>query len=197
LLEINVIFPGDGDIFSAYTTLLEKIDRRLGQMPACACPDGCDRCCRTSFTLFPVEAFHMREAFLHLPPETADRVRKRAAANFSDCPFLLGGLCAVYAGRPVLCRMHGHPFLRAGEGEDGVEIYPGCEQFPLESLPMTANGTRKVSALDLDGINQLLAAVNDVFWKETGPGKSGPCSRISVRDVPGDRFPEGEGHADL
>ena len=79
----------------------------------------------------------------------------------------------------------------------GMEIYPGCEQLPLESLPTTSNGTRKVSALDLDGINQLLAAVNDVFCRGTGPGGNGPCRRISVSEVPGDTFPEGEDHADL
>ncbi len=185
-------------MLTAYRTLLEKIDRRLGQIPECPCPDGCDQCCRISFTLFPVEAFHIREAFLRLSPATADRVRRQALdAHTPNCPFLQDGKCAVYTSRPVLCRMHGHPFLRRNEGEDELEIYPGCEHLPLESLPLTHNGNRKVSALDLDGVNELLAAVNDVFMKETGPEKNGPCRRISIRQVPGDRFSGGEDHADL
>jgi Fe-S-cluster containining protein len=143
----------EDDRFAPYGALLEKIDRRIGGMPPCPCPPGCDRCCRVSLTLFPVEAFHLREAFLRLRPAVAQRVARQAlAARSPVCPFLLDGACAVYASRPVLCRLHGYPFLRRVRGEDAVEIHGGCECLPLEAMPVSAGGgTRKVSAQDLDG----------------------------------------------
>jgi len=186
-------------VFAAYTTLLEKVDRRIAQVPPCACPAGCDRCCRVSFTLFPVEAFHLRGAYLRLPPAVAERVARRAlAVPAGDCPFLLDGRCAVYASRPVLCRLHGYPFVLRGREEDTLEIHPGCERLPLESLPVSGDGgSRKVSAQDLDGINGLLAAVNDVFCRCAGLGARGPYHRIAVSEIPAPRFPGGEHHADL
>jgi len=188
-----------GDRFAPYAALLEKIDQRIGRMPPCPCPPGCDRCCRVSFTLFPVEAFHLREAFLRLRPAVAQRVARQALAAPSPvCPFLLDGGCAVYASRPVLCRLHGYPFLRRVQGEDAVEIHPGCERLPLEAMSVSAGGgSRTVSAQDLDGINGLLALVNDFFCKQEGWRPNGPPSRIAVSAIPAARFPEGEAHADL
>ncbi len=187
------------DRFAPYGALLEKIDQRIGRMPPCPCPPGCDRCCRVSLTLFPVEAFHLREAFLRLRPAVAQRVARQALAAPSPvCPFLLDGGCAVYASRPVLCRLHGYPFLRRVRGEDAVEIHGGCECLPLDAMPVSAGGgTRTVSAQDLDGINGLLAMVNDVFCKQAGLGSHGPAARIAVSAIPGARFPEGGRHADL
>lgn len=183
---------------AAYATLLEKIDRRIARSPSCPCPPGCDECCRVPFTLFPVEAFRLREAFLRLPPAVAGRVARRAAdAPSRDCPFLIDGRCAVYAARPVLCRLHGHPFLRRVEGRDAVEIHAGCERLPLDALPVTADGAaRRVSALDLDAINGLLAAVNEVFCKSPGTGAYGPGARIAVSALPEPGFPGGANHAD-
>jgi len=185
-------------MYIAYANLLEKVDRHLAGLSGCDCPAGCDRCCRISFTLFSVEAHHLREAFLRLPAETAEGVRRRAARDPEGrCPFLAGGRCTVYASRPVLCRTHGHPFLRRQEAGGEAEIYPGCEQLPLESLPRSGDGTLKVSAFDLDGVNTLLAAVNDLFLREAGLSRNGPDSRIPVAEIPSDRFPGGDCHADL
>jgi Fe-S-cluster containining protein len=187
-----------GIMFIAYTQLLEKIDRHLAGLSVCECPPGCDRCCRIAFTLFPVEAYHLREAFLRLPDTTAEGVRRRAAEDpEGQCPFLEDGRCTVYASRPVLCRTHGHPFVRREEAGGEAEIYPGCEQLPLESLPRSENGSLKVSAFDLDGVNTLLAAVNDVFLREEGLSRDGPCPRVPVAQIPSDRFPGGGSHADL
>jgi len=183
---------------TAYTALLEKIDRRLQQMPACACPAGCDLCCRLSFTLFPVEAFHLRGAFLRLPGAAAERVRRQAAdPHAPGCPLLLDGRCAVYEARPVLCRTHGVPFFRRGEGEAGPALYPGCEHLPLAAPAGPGSGTRKVPALDLDGINELLVRVNERFCRDGGGWCPESSRRISVREVPGPGFPGGEAHADL
>lgn len=173
-------------MFSAYAHLLEQIDRRLARLPRCACPPECDRCCRVSFTVFPVEAFHLREAFLRLPGERADLVRRLVSVDPDGvCPFLLDCRCAVYASRPVLCRMHGHPFVHRRAGDDSVDVYPGCEALPLESLPCSGDGIRKVSALDLEGINARLAAVNDLFLREPEAGSFGTRERIPVAEIPG------------
>jgi Fe-S-cluster containining protein len=185
-------------MFAAYASLLEQIEGRLARIPRCACPPECDRCCRVSFTVFPVEAFHMRSAFLRLPRATAVLVRQRAtAAPESACPFLGDRRCAVYASRPVLCQLHGHPFVHRKEGEDRVAVYPGCEELSLESLPSSADGIRRVSALDLEGINVLLAAANNLFLQEPEYRTVRGRDRIPVTEIPGRWFPRGETDADL
>jgi uncharacterized protein len=177
-------------MFTAYARLVEQIDGRLARLPRCACPAECDRCCRVSFAVFPVEAFHLREAFLGLPAALADRVRRvRSVDPDGVCPFLLDRRCVVYASRPVLCRMHGHPFVHRREEDGSVAVYPGCEALPLESVPCSGEGIRKVSALDLEGINALLAAVNGVFLREPEAGSLGRRERIPVAEIPGACLP--------
>ena len=188
----------DKIMFTYYIKLLKKIDEQLRQLADCRCPPQCDQCCRITFSLFPVEAYYLWEAFCRMPSAMKDQVRKQLARDQThQCPFLIDRKCTVYLFRPVICRSHGYPFFRRQEEDGSAEIFPGCECLPLESMARNGNGSMKVSAFDLDQMNTLLAAVNDHFLQESGLLKSGVCERIPVEQVPSHRFAGGDADADL
>ncbi len=100
------------------------------------CKPGCVDCCHAVFGLFFVEALVVHRAYRALPRDKrrgvenrAERAEKKikrllgAAQNLDEdnsytlfskakiqCPMLLEeGLCAIYAHRPITCRVYGMP----------------------------------------------------------------------------------------
>ncbi len=128
-----------------------------------ACRPGCCDCCRLQ-TVFAVEAMVLALALEDLPPEelTALQAEVRTVED-GECPLLQGGLCRIYAARPLICRTHGLPLLV--EDEEGRRI---------DYCPQNFQGVTTLSGesvLDLDRLNLLLAAVNRQFlgaWEEQG-----------------------------
>ncbi|MEW6439344.1 MAG: YkgJ family cysteine cluster protein [bacterium] len=152
-------------MFSNYQRLIEKVDRHLRTLPACACPGGCSVCCRAGLSLFPVEAFYLRRAFRQLPAGLRELATEGLPDGDGDaCPLLLDGRCLLYEQRPMLCRTHGHPFILRPDGgpEPGSRVlHPGCEvlgQVAGNEPPGEAG-----SFLDMDRLNRMLVAVNELF----------------------------------
>ena len=186
-------------MFSSYERLLAKIDAHLRTLNALGCPAGCDRCCRVSFTLFPVEALHLHTAFLRLPEKVRGRVLdKRTDGPGEECLFLLDHRCVLYQDRPVLCRTHGYPFLgRGGDGPDGWQLAPGCEHAGGVDPAPAGREAGRLSALLLDPVNEMLVAVNRLFLAQAGLPGTSLDHRIPVADIPLLRLRGDSGHASL
>jgi len=112
--------------------------------------NGCDdNCCRTRFyhhTL--VELLYFQSGLAAMPLSRQQRIRDRARdavrrmeALESDgrpvrvmCPLNEEGRCALYAHRPMICRLHGIPnVLRRPDGR--VLQGPGCDDYYLQCGP--------------------------------------------------------------
>jgi len=105
---------------------------------------GCeDNCCMTRFyhhTL--VEYVYILEGFKALDNKTRHEVKRRAEEVCQKtvradekgepvrlmCPLNFGGLCQLYAYRPMICRLHGIPHELHQSGQ-GVVHLPGCDAF--------------------------------------------------------------------
>ena len=73
------------------------------------------------------------------------------------------GACILYDFRPVICRTHGLPVLF--EDDDGTRRVDFCPQNFGDMKKMTG-----AHLLDIDHLNQMLAAVNAAFCKEALDG---------------------------
>ena len=179
-------------LFQNYEALLARVSEQCGKIETAlsghmACRKGCSSCC-LNISLFPVEAVRLRLAF-----DTLDADLKAVILAWSQestdegpCPLLdKAGACQLYDHRPVICRTHGLPILfDDGKGNRRVDFCP--ENFQaLESLSGEA-------MLDLDALNQMLAAVNAQFC-EALFGGAPPFERLSIADV---LQLELEGHAE-
>jgi len=98
------------------------------------CRPGCDECCRRLFQVSELEAAALSGSVAALEPELRRRLERRARAYLVrrreilaergyvqtwgalpragerlECPALIDGRCAVYAARPISCRLYGAP----------------------------------------------------------------------------------------
>jgi len=169
-------------LFENYRALIARVNSRCGEIEAAlsghmACRKGCSACC-LNISLFPVEAISFRLAF-----DTLSEAQKASAlgrtAESSDegpCPLLdEAGACLLYEHRPVICRTHGLPIVfDDGKGNRRVDFCP--ENFQsLESLSGEA-------MIDIDAMNQMLAAVNVLFCEALFGGVP-PFERLSIADT--------------
>jgi Fe-S-cluster containining protein len=138
------------------------------------CHAGCDGCCYQQFTVFPVEAYHLRRTVAGLAPDTRQHLRQRFAAPSDPwqvlsqpqpCVLLEGGRCLLYEGRPLICRMHGYPLYSAMiERPDGQQR----DCCPLNFSTVGLDTIEAQAVFNLDLVNQTLAAINHVFVQEQG-----------------------------
>jgi hypothetical protein len=149
------------EILRNYRNLVAKVDelchgaaQKFGEHLACRA--GCCSCCR-HISLFWVEGFALAAALRELPGETRSRIRERARTASSDgpCPLQEGGLCALYAARPIICRTHGFPILTTLDSKQLVDFCP-MNFRNLSSLPGSA-------VISLDHLNTALASINALF----------------------------------
>lgn len=169
-------------LFHNYKTLLARVNGRCGEIETAlsghmACRKGCSACC-LNISVFPVEAIRLRLAFDTLTDEAKASALTRATQSSDEgpCPLLDGeGACLLYAHRPVICRTHGLPIVfDDGKGTRRVDFCP--ENF--QDLTSLSGGMM----LDLDAMNQMLAAVNAMFCRELFGGAP-PFERLSIADA--------------
>lgn len=135
---------------------LEKLERLFTKMDATydaaankhgfVC-NGCDEnCCKTLFYHHTfLELFYLAQGLQKLDAETRKVLFKRAQkyvlaqSNASSektfrkmCPLNQGGRCQLYAHRPMICRLHGIPYLLgfAQAQKEG----PGCDDFYQQTV---------------------------------------------------------------
>ena len=149
-----------------YHRLIDQVDnvcRRIqeGYAGQIACEKGCaGNCCRIHLSVFPIEAISLAIALKKLPRKMVRHIRQKAgqANSFGPCPLLEEGACLMYAARLVICRTHGLPMGIEYRGNRSIGF---CRKNfrKLDPIPDEA-------VLDLDWLNNNLAAINQLFVNE-------------------------------
>lgn len=128
------------DPLAAHRALVARVDAfergvRARRAVDMACRAGCSACCHAQLTVCDVEAELVRESLRGLDEPARARLAERVAAmperaERDPCALLESdGRCAIYEGRPLVCRTQGLP-LRYPEGV-----------VPIESVLARARGT--------------------------------------------------------
>jgi len=133
------------DVLAQLASLYVRMDRAYAECADAIGLDceGCpDSCCQTHFhhrTI--VERLYLWRGLDALPSEVRstlfDRARRyrtdvgqgQAGEDVAprDCPLLEAGRCLLYEFRPMICRLHGVPWVLR-RGRLAGEVQPGCEQ---------------------------------------------------------------------
>ena len=178
------------DAYQTYRQLVARVEAfaqaiRQRYPTQITCHAGCDGCCYQHFTVFPVEAQHLASAVAALSPHERQRLHQDLIApetllhvvdQTPPCVLLKDGRCRLYAGRPLICRMHGYPlFSQMIEREESRQR----DCCPLNFTGMSLAEIETQAIFNLDLINQTLASINHLFVQERG------CSdqRISIRQA--------------
>lgn len=126
------------DPLAAHRALVARVDEfergvRERRAADVACRAGCSACCHAQLTVCDVEAALARESLRALDEAARDRLAARLTEPRADrdpCVMLeLDGRCAIYEGRPLVCRTQGLP-LRYPEGV-----------IPVDAVLARARGT--------------------------------------------------------
>lgn len=174
-VSLRRISSRDPDPLAAHRALVARVDefergvraRRAADM---ACRAGCSACCHAQLTVCDVEAELVRESLAALDDEARARLAARAEAsaerNATDACVLLedDGRCAVYEGRPLVCRTQGLP-LRYPEGVVPVEAVLARARGtgdPLTWCPLNFEGAppSPEDVLDAERVDAMLALSN-------------------------------------
>lgn len=144
--------------------------------------EGCENNCCTSFFQHHtyLEWAYLWRGLQELPPARRDIFVKKARAYVAEareslasgrlpssmCPLNEEGLCALYAHRLMICRLHGtrNVFVLP----DGArQEFPGCWRF--SALPCAAEGNEEsCPTLDRTPLYQELAALELEFLRRAG-----------------------------
>ncbi|MFH0799405.1 MAG: YkgJ family cysteine cluster protein [Pseudomonadota bacterium] len=172
-----------------YLRLVEKIDRFVGALSrrhpsSFACKPGCTDCCVAGITVWRVEFDNLRTHLKAAGGDAIESLTRRSKSSSGRCPLLDdSGRCAVYAERPVVCRLWGAP-LAFSAGPEAFSVHaPGAERLlrmarnDEGSITCCDNNFRSDIALDelvfsdiinVETVLNTLAAVNHVYCKEKG-----------------------------
>lgn len=157
------------------------------------CGEGCSECCGHHLTISVVEAESMRQVLSTRDAATRRRLATRAAAlgdGEGPCPALEDdGRCAVYEGRPLVCRSHGAPMyvgsaalpvLKEGDLQEEGDAIKCCHlNFPERQLDQVDPDC----VLDLVNMAATLAVVNARASRPAADGQSAALRRVLIGDV--------------
>lgn len=173
--------PTVTELLANYRTLVEKVDAlceaiQRNHAHEIACRKGCGDCC-LHFSIFWVEAVNLAATTARLPEQEAAKLRARAQSAAADgpCPLLIDGVCWLYPSRPIICRTHGLPIITSQDDSRSIDFCP-LNFRNVESLPGSA-------IIDLDRLNDTLAAINSVFMQQFFQEEQPTRERISVAEA--------------
>ena len=122
---------------------MEKEYDRVAEIYQFSC-DGCTQnCCTTNFQHYTVLEMELLKAGLSSIPEEEKNeivekariaVEEKKAGGNPRCPILLENRCRMYKYRPMLCRMHGQPYLLKNP-VSGTVMGDGCLVFQEKNQP--------------------------------------------------------------
>ncbi len=157
------------------------------------CRAGCDACCRVDLTVGPLEAEALAGVLAELPAAARERLSEHAGhpdvRAGLRCVFLGdAGRCAVYAGRPMVCRSQGLARSYALEGQGDLPDVPlaalrgragekGVGACPLNYEDALPAGDL---VLDADRVDEVLAQLQLAWARLHGLP---PLARVALRDL--------------
>ncbi len=145
--ESNDLYPFMERLKEIFAAISEKYDQAASHYGFhCS---GCDEnCCETLFFHHTyLEFFYLKQGFERLHPDIRKRISGRAVEVCTEvtqnsgkagqtvrimCPVNIGGKCAIYDYRPMICRMHGIPSewtFPGNTGKNKTVFGSGCELF--------------------------------------------------------------------
>ena len=149
-----------------YNQLVREIERELRRLEdfygdILQCRPACDDCC-IPFSLLPLEAAIIRQAYETLDDKDKFAVMQRIDTQHDKCPLLIQRKCSIYQSRPLICRTHGLPITYISEELETIEVSACPVNFP--------DGTsfERDGLLFMDPFNEKLAAINHKFVNEKG-----------------------------
>jgi Fe-S-cluster containining protein len=169
------------ELLENYNNLVARVDELCTRITNdCAddirCRKGCDSCCR-HFSIFWVEAVNLANVLKDMPSKRSSFLRSKAQASldYDVCPLLDEGVCALYSVRPIICRTHGLPIITRDGATQTIDFCP--ENFnQIESLPGHL-------IIDIDQLNNTLAAINALFVSQYFDGNPPPTERLTIADA--------------
>jgi len=165
------------DLFLNLAELYREMDQAYAQTAAAygfACRGCQDNCCRTRFYHHThIEAAYLLSGVFRLEAGQREMIYRRAqeivcaqrknlpGADRLMCPANVDGWCAIYAYRPMICRLHGlaHELKTPGKGK---AYGPGCGEFER------ACGDQTYVAFDRTPFYRKMAALEQVFKAHAG-----------------------------
>lgn len=152
-----------------------RVEQRHGDQMLCG--SGCFDCCLVELSVTSVEAAVIGETLATLPAADRARLAERAARHQRNrCAALDDdGRCAIYAGRPLVCRSHGVPIRQ--RGPRGEAVVDTCFRNFAEHGASAADPD---CVLDQATLSTILLAIDSAHAAETG-GTAG--TRIAIADL--------------
>jgi Fe-S-cluster containining protein len=174
------------DLYARMEAAYERVAGELG-FSCAGCPDNC---CDSFFVHHTViEWSYLQQGLAGLDPEHLARVRTRAERYLAGaaeaiarnqrpqlmCPLNEQGLCALYAHRLMICRMHGVP--SAFTLPDGRrQEFPGC--FRCQELTADRENTPEVDRTEL--YRELAELERELL---TASGWRGPRVKMTIAEM--------------
>lgn len=176
-----------------YLRFRDQIDERCSRLfntfsALVACRRGCSRCC-THLAILPVEFDLLRRS-----PGIHERANRENIDNPHRCPFLKGEACAIYAIRPLICRVYGLPQLwRIEEWGAHGKLLPQsswesaldwCElNFTSYDPERDRDSFRDDDLIDMYALNQELLRLNSIFCASAEGANYDPLRRIPLGEL--------------
>jgi Fe-S-cluster containining protein len=152
------------DLFAKVDAFFAKTAASFPGPAGVTCHAGCDDCCQRRFSVTPLEAQAIALAVRAMPPLEREALRGAVAASSGPaCVALVGGRCAFYAVRPIVCRTHGLPIRFAPAAPRALPMVD--EASSIDACPRNFRGadiaTLPTSAvLDQTTLSTLLGALD-------------------------------------
>ena len=102
-----------------YISFLEKLDAQLeiyhkSYSEHIFCQKGCSYCCeKGDYPLSEIELRYLMLGYSGLDNKIKLIVQQniRCIEKSGKCPFLINQCCSIYKFRPIICRVHGLPYI--------------------------------------------------------------------------------------
>ena len=116
-----------------YEQFINDLDKRLSlyfsaYQSEIACERGCSACCeKGDYPVSDIELEYLIKGYSELENDIKIQIQNniKNIEKGGQCPFLLHKECSVYKYRPIICRVHGLPYLC----NDNVVKVPYCANY--------------------------------------------------------------------
>ncbi len=170
-----------------YRQLCDKVDAFFARVEArhadqMNCQSGCYDCCDVQLSLTGVEAEAALAAWRALSDERRAAVRATWRPDATACSALdRQGRCAIYDGRPLVCRSHGVPIRFQQPGKSLPVVETCFRNFPAHG-PLAADPD---CVLDQTTLSAMLLLVDKEHALGAGrpPGERLPLAELLARPI--------------